>query len=137
VTPPLPQPGPPLFLKVRPRASLGDLEASQQPAAVAEAFWQEVLAQNWKTELDYGLGKRGAHAEQVLVVAGARCVGQLLAALGAGAAGAAAGPVEVEADGWNAGVPVEQQRPLASWRDLRPRPVAGAGAGAADARGGE
>jgi hypothetical protein len=131
---------------VRPRPALSALEAGPQPAAAAEAVWAELLGQSWKTELDYGLGSRGggggggrgkggstgpaaAAAERVLVVAGPRAVEQLTAALGCGGGAAAAAAaaasggagVEVEVDGWNVGVPLEAQRPLGSWRELRPR----------------
>ncbi|GBF91916.1 hypothetical protein Rsub_04640 [Raphidocelis subcapitata] len=160
--------GPPLFLKIRTREVLTRLEggggggAAAAAAAAADEFWGELLTQNWRTELVYGLGRReAAEPEEVLVVAPPDCLAALLAALdspgggggGGGVAGSGAGfqggalggdaLVELEVDGWNVGVAAAEQQQLGSWRDLRPRRAAaaagrgrgGAGGGGGRARG--
>ena len=74
----------PFFVRVRARGGLDDAAAS--PAAAA-AVWEELLQQNWRVELDYGLGADVPNSEALLLVAEPGAVRQLLAAAcGSGAA---------------------------------------------------
>lgn len=141
--------GPPLFLKTRKRAALTELDAaaaagaagegappSAAAAAAAEAFWSELAGQNWRTELDYGLGMGDEAAaastagavreEPVLVLVATPRAARALAAhaAGDGAAAATAAPapfVEVALQGWNQGPDPSEHEPLGEWRAcLRP-----------------
>ncbi len=59
------QAGPPLFKKMRQRANLGAAGASAADEALGE-----LLGQNWRVELDYGLpGANLEPREDLLVVA--------------------------------------------------------------------
>lgn len=78
----------PFFISVRARQGLDDAAAS--PAAAA-AVWAELLQQNWRVELDYGLGTEVPNSEALLLVAEPGAVRQLLVA----ACGSGAAPVEV------------------------------------------
>lgn len=74
--------GPPYFHRLRLRAALDEATTD---AAVAAAAWDEFLNQNWKTELDAGLGVAET-TENLLLVCSPAAVEQLLhAALPAGA----------------------------------------------------
>lgn len=141
--------GPPLFLKVRKRAALTELDEEEGAAsaagsasaasAAAEAFWSELAAQNWRTELDYGLGSGGedeeaasspsapAREEPVLVLVRTAAAARALAAHAAGDAAAVAGRsgavlVEIGLEGWNQGPDPEEHVPLGDdWKAcLRP-----------------
>ena len=82
--------GPPYFLRPRRRDALDAAAAGEQDggAAAAAEVWGELLSQNWRVELDYGLGTAVQQAEVLLVVAAPAAVRQLLrAAAGEGAAG--------------------------------------------------
>jgi hypothetical protein len=73
--------GPPYFHKVRRRPALDAAAAGE--AAAARAFLEEALQQNWRAELDYGLGGKVPEAEALLVVCSPAAAAQLLrAALG-------------------------------------------------------
>ena len=63
----------PLFLKMRKRAALDG-----GAAAPVDDFLAEVLQQNWRLELDAGLGVAGPAAEAILVVCSAEAVEKLL-----------------------------------------------------------
>ncbi|KAF6262207.1 hypothetical protein COO60DRAFT_1496878 [Scenedesmus sp. NREL 46B-D3] len=117
--------GPPLFLKVRARSGLQEVE-QQGPGAVsaADQFWGELAGQTWRTELDHGLAKEATEAtavEQLLVVtaspAGVECLLQAALADGAGSSAAPAVAV-VELQGWNQGTTQQQ---LGSYKQLQPR----------------
>lgn len=94
----------------------------------AEQFWQEITAQSWRMDLDYGLNKDAtlqAAAEPLLVVLSNRqALQQLVAAAVQQTTGncgfESEGLCMVQVDGWNQG---EQQQQLESWRQLQPRPV--------------
>lgn len=70
----------PYFLKVRTREGLGVAGSGAAGAAAAAGVWQELLQQNWRVELDAGLGSAAPPAEGLLVVASAEAAWQLLAA---------------------------------------------------------
>lgn len=67
--------GPPYFHKVRVRNSLDKAAADMN---AANAFWHEVLSQNWRMELDYGLGVEIPNEDTLLVVCSYRTLQQLL-----------------------------------------------------------
>lgn len=113
----------PYFLKVRTRAALdeagGGEDAAAAAAAAAEAVWQELLQQNWRVELDAGLGAPLQEREVLLLVCSPRGVEQLLAAAGAplpaGSGPPPPGSVSaLQAGGTQAGDP-------ADWRQLGKR----------------
>jgi hypothetical protein len=135
--------GPPLFLKVRVRAALTELDAgggggAAAAAAAAEAFWAEIAAQNWRTELDYGLGleagggggvgvppsssEQRSREEPVLVVLGsAEAARRLAAHAGRGGSGDGGGGnflAEVRLGGWNRDPDPGRHRPLEDWKEL-------------------
>jgi hypothetical protein len=103
--------GPPFFLKVRRRSGLS--AASAGAAAAAAEVWQELLQQNWRVELDAGLGGAAREHEALLLVCGAGGVSQLLAAAGAEppAAPTPGSLAVLEVTGSQAGQP-------ADWRQL-------------------
>jgi hypothetical protein len=125
--------GPPLFLKVRKRLALTELDeegdGASASAASAEAFWAEVSAQNWRTELDYGLGSGedetssplAVREEAVLVLVNRQEAARALAAHAV--AGADGGSLfEIALLGWNQDPDPEKHEPLGEWREcLRPR----------------
>lgn len=107
---------------MRARAGLDGAAAGHRAAAAAAAgVWEELLQQNWRVELDAGLGTAGAQREALLLVAGPAAAQQLLA-VAAGQGGAvpvaalpAAGSVSVLwVDGTQAGDPLD-------WRSLGKR----------------
>lgn len=109
----------PYFLKVRARAGLDAAAGSadaEAAAAAAGGVWEELLQQNWRVELDAGLGTVGPRSEALLLVAAPAAVAQLLAAAGAAPdGGVAAGSVSVLLVGsTQAGDPLE-------WRTLAKR----------------
>jgi hypothetical protein len=77
----------PYFLKVRTRPALD--AASSGAAGAATELWAELLQQNWRVELDAGLGGSLQEREALLIVCSPQCAVQLLASAGAEAA---AGP---------------------------------------------
>jgi hypothetical protein len=92
--------GPPYFLKVKAREALG-------AAGGADAFFAEVLQQNWAVLLDAGLGQETRACEWLLVVCAPAAAAALLerSCPGAGA-GVAPGAVAVLAvSGTEAGAP--------------------------------
>ncbi|KAJ9521663.1 hypothetical protein QJQ45_015277 [Haematococcus lacustris] len=110
--------GPPLFRKMRERPALGHTQVLAEGAdcPVLSGLLGELLGQNWRVELDYGLG--GAHSltprEVLLLVAPSPTVQQLVAliahqypgdpqplALGAEGTPEAAHLVQVDVQGWN------------------------------------
>lgn len=76
--------GAPYFLKVRRRAAL-DAAAGAGDAGTAAAaeVWAELLQQNWRSELDAGLGSGAPTSEALLLVCAPAAATQLLAAAGA------------------------------------------------------
>lgn len=72
----------PYFLKVRQRAQLDAAGAGnrEQRALAAQDVWAELLQQNWRVELDAGLGTAAVEREDLLVFATPEAVDQLLAA---------------------------------------------------------
>lgn len=121
--------GPPLFLKVRVRDALTRLDdggGDKADAAAAEDFWSELAAQNWRTELDYGLGLEAnagpvpsaeEREEPVLVVLRSAEAARRLAAH-AGGGGGGGLLQEVRLAGWNQDPDPERHRALESWREL-------------------
>lgn len=110
----------PFFLKVRQRSQLdgaGAAGSQEQQQQAAANFFSELLQQNWRVELDAGLGGAAPETEALLVVASSEAVHQLLAAAAAAAepvAGGApaAGSVSVlQVAGTQAGDPLD-------WRSL-------------------
>ena len=90
---------------------------------VAEA-WAELLQQNWRVELDYGLGAQAPEAEGVLVVAAPAAVQRLLmAAAAADSAEAGGAAVVLPPAGSLAVVTVAgtQAGDPTDWRQLRKR----------------
>jgi len=118
----------PYFKKMRTREVLDTLDGARTPQDVAsatEALMSEMLGQNWRVELDYGLGSELAPREEVLLVCSRGAAGALLQGLGSTAQLPAAGPVllRVETRGWNTDVKPEDMKPLGSWKDLTPNVV--------------
>jgi hypothetical protein len=68
---------PPLFLKMRRRATLDITERVSQ-------FLEEALQQNWRLDLDAGLGLEEPPAEKVMVVCSQKVADSLLEACGGG-----------------------------------------------------
>lgn len=98
----------------------GGSSAATAAAAAAAAFWAELTAQSWRTELDHGLGGgSGAAAEELLVLvpseAAVACLVQAaVAAPSSSDAGIRGGGIAVVAfQGWNEG---QVQAPLTDWR---------------------
>eukprot|EP00878_Enallax_costatus_P009775 GHUV01010208.1.p1 GENE.GHUV01010208.1~~GHUV01010208.1.p1 ORF type:complete len:237 (+),score=85.24 GHUV01010208.1:146-856(+) len=122
--------GPPLFLKVRTRDTLQQLEQGPSSSSTAaEQFWQELTSQTWRTELDHGLAGQGADsataaaaAEQILVIVGDHSSLRRLVTAAVGLDGEAIGAdlvAVVEFDNWNQGATQQQ---LTSWREqLKPK----------------
>lgn len=106
---------PPYFLKVRQRAQLDDAAAAghEQQAAAAEGVWAELLQQNWRVELDAGLGAAAVERENLLIFAAPEAVAQLLRAAqcGSGATPAVAQVFALDVEGTQAGDPLD-------WRSL-------------------
>jgi hypothetical protein len=83
------------------------LDCQQQPttsSSAADRFWEELTAQSWRTELDYGLpgteaATQAAAAEQILILAATHEGVAALAAAAAAAAVAAAAPTAATATG--------------------------------------
>ena len=109
----------PYFLKVRARDALDTAAAGSgaDAAAAAGKVWQELLQQNWRVELDAGLGGPLPESEALLLVCSPDAVRQLLAAAGAplpgglGNGGVAPGSVSaLQVDGTQAGDPADWQR---------------------------
>ncbi|GAB4822179.1 hypothetical protein N2152v2_009225 [Parachlorella kessleri] len=71
--------GPPFFSKIRTRPAL---DAAADDPVAAQAVWAELLGQNWRVELDYGLGVDIPQKECLLLVASASAVEQLLTVAG-------------------------------------------------------
>lgn len=78
----------PYFLKVRTRPALD--AASSGAAGAATEVWAELLQQNWRVELDAGLGGSLQEREALLIVCSPQCAVQLLASAGAEAAAGSA-----------------------------------------------
>jgi hypothetical protein len=104
------------------------VHVQEQAAAnsAAEQFWQEVLGQSWRMDLDYGLNQQAtlqAMTEQLLVLVDSSSgLQQLLrTALQEGSSRDAEGLSVLEFTGWNQG---SQQQQLKSWRLLQPRTIA-------------
>ncbi len=73
----------PYFLRVRQRTQLDTAAAADtqdEQVAAAEGVWAELLQQNWRVELDAGLGAAAVEREALLVFAAPAAVAQLLAA---------------------------------------------------------
>lgn len=68
------------------------LDAAGTELQAAADVWQELLSQNWRVELDAGLGVEAPGSEGVLLVCSAAAVQRLLEAAGAGAAGGSMQP---------------------------------------------
>ncbi|KAL4458303.1 hypothetical protein ABPG75_013168 [Micractinium tetrahymenae] len=113
----------PYFLKVRQRAQL---DAAAEPAAegdqaaaaaaAAEGVWAELLQQNWRVELDAGLGGDAPNQENLLVFATPAAVARLLVAADCGSGGVCAEGLvfALEVEGTRAGDPLD-------WRSLGKR----------------
>lgn len=62
----------PHFFKLRTRDTL------EEEGSDVEAFLLELLSQNWKVELDYGLGNQGGECHEALLVVAPLCTAQQL-----------------------------------------------------------
>ena len=107
----------PYFLKVRSRPALDACSSSGGDAAAAAAsLWTELLQQNWRVQLDAGLGSAAPDSEALLLVGSPDAVRQLLAAAGVPASSdssssAAGGAVFLlDVGGTQAGEPLDWQR---------------------------
>lgn len=105
----------PYFLKVRSRPALDACASGGGDAAAAAAsVWAELLQQNWRVQLDAGLGSAAPESEALLLVCTPQAVLQLLAAAGAApssdSSSSAAGAVSLlEVAGTQAGEPLDWQ----------------------------
>lgn len=106
----------PYFLKVRSRPALDTCSSSSGDAAAAAAsLWTELLQQNWRVQLDAGLGSDAPDSEALLLVCSPDAARQLLAAAGVPASSdsssSAAGAVFLlDVGGTQAGEPLDWQR---------------------------
>jgi hypothetical protein len=108
----------PYFLKVHAREALDTAAATgSRAAAAAGEVWQELLQQNWRVELDAGLGGPLPESEALLLVCSPDAVRQLLAAAGAplsnslGSGGVAPGSMSaLQVGGTQAGDPADWQQ---------------------------
>ena len=105
----------PYFLKVRSRSALDACGSSGGDAAAAAAsVWAELLQQNWRVQLDAGLGSAAPESEALLLVCTPQAVQQLLLAADAAPSSdssiSAAGAVSLlEVAGTQAGEPLDWQ----------------------------
>ena len=105
----------PYFLKVRSRTALDACgSGSADAAAAAASVWQELLQQNWRVQLDAGLGSAAPESEALLLVCAPEAVRQLLAAAGApsssGSSSSAGAVWVLQVDGTQAGDPLDWQQ---------------------------
>ncbi|KAL4423115.1 hypothetical protein ABPG77_004798 [Micractinium sp. CCAP 211/92] len=110
----------PYFLRVRQRTQLDAAAAGaqDQQVAAAEGVWAELLQQNWRVELDAGLGAAAVEREALLIFAAPAAVAQLLAAAqcSSGAPTLEGEVHALEVEGTQAGDPLD-------WRGLGKRLV--------------
>lgn len=108
--------GAPYFLKVRIRQALDDAGTGAADAQAAAAdVWRELLQQNWKVELDAGLGGAAQEQEALLLVCSPAAVVELLAAAGVMQPAAGDAPREgsvtvLHVEGTQAGDPLDWQK---------------------------
>ena len=107
----------PYFLKVRARKALDAAATGSGAGAAAGEVWQELLQQNWRVELDAGLGGPLPESEALLLVCSPDGVRRLLAEAGAplpdslASSGVALGSVSaLQVDGTQAGDPADWQQ---------------------------
>lgn len=111
----------PYFLRVRQRTQLDTAAAADtqdEQVAAAEGVWAELLQQNWRVELDAGLGAAAVEREALLIFAAPAAVAQLLAAAqcSSGAPTLEGEVHALEVEGTQAGDPLD-------WRGLGKRLV--------------
>jgi len=105
--------GPPFFRKIRTR----QMDSSKK----LEEFVTELLTQNWRTELDYGLGGADLTPLEYLLVVATQQQLQALLDLLACAVELTSQPtstVIVNISGWNVGKAASELQPLDSWKSL-------------------
>jgi len=116
--------GPPYFKKVKKREALDRMAQGSNPGD-AESLLKEIFSQNWRVELDAGLGVDLNPREHLLIVCTQPASMLLLETLGFKKLGKSDGGVvlsKVELDGWNTSdMKAEDLLPLEDWRDLKPR----------------
>ncbi|PRW59817.1 phospho-2-dehydro-3-deoxyheptonate aldolase [Chlorella sorokiniana] len=106
----------PYFLKVRSRPALDACSSGGGAASAAAAsVWAELLQQNWRVQLDAGLGSAAPESEALLLVCTPEAVQQLMAAAGAAPSGGSGSSSELavsllEVDGTQAGAPLDWQQ---------------------------